>query len=76
MPETVLFGSERQSTRADVASYLRTVADRLETGETVTLVASSDLPADQVGLDACDLHTTVTVTAGKLILRSHNRRRH
>jgi amphi-Trp domain-containing protein len=53
MPETVLFGSERQSTRADVASYLRTVADRLETGETVTLEAGSE----SVTMDPPGTHT-------------------
>jgi len=42
MPETVLFESERKSDRADVASYLRTVADRLESGEAVKLEAGDE----------------------------------
>jgi len=42
MPETVLFESEQPSSRADVASYLRTVADRLESGQAVTLEAGEE----------------------------------
>ena len=65
MPETVLFGSERQSTRADVASYLRTVADRLETGETVTLEAGSE----SVTMDPPGTVTPVTAvrTTGAIV---------
>ena len=41
MPEEVLFKSEQPSTRADVATYLRTVADRLEAGDALSLTAGS-----------------------------------
>ncbi len=39
MPEEVLFESESGRSRAEIASYLRTVADALEAGEEITLVA-------------------------------------
>ncbi len=39
MPETVLFESESDQSRADVAAYLRQVADRLESGESIALAA-------------------------------------
>jgi len=42
MVETVLFEDERRLTRTDVASYLRTIADRLETGEALTLETGAD----------------------------------
>jgi len=42
MPEQVLFESEREQSRAEIASYLRTVADRLEEGDAVTLRAGDD----------------------------------
>ncbi|QPV62548.1 amphi-Trp domain-containing protein [Halosimplex litoreum] len=42
MVETVLFEDERRLTRTDVASYLRTIADRLETGEPLTLETGAD----------------------------------
>ncbi|ELZ42290.1 hypothetical protein C471_04590 [Halorubrum saccharovorum DSM 1137] len=37
MPEEVLFESESRRTRAEIAAYLRTVADSLESGSAVTL---------------------------------------
>ncbi len=37
MPEEVLFESERAQSRNEIASYLRTVADSLEAGESITL---------------------------------------
>jgi len=37
MPEEVLFESERRQSRDEIASYLRTVADALEAGESITL---------------------------------------
>lgn len=37
MPEEVLFKSERAQSRNEIASYLRTVADALEAGESITL---------------------------------------
>jgi len=37
MPEEVLFKSESDQSRADIASYLRTVAENLESGGSVTL---------------------------------------
>ncbi|MFC7141933.1 amphi-Trp domain-containing protein [Halosimplex aquaticum] len=42
MPEEVIFEDERVMTRADVASYLRTVADRLDAGESLTLETGTD----------------------------------
>ncbi len=39
MPEEVLFKSESDRTRAEIASYLRTVADALEAGDDITLTA-------------------------------------
>lgn len=42
MPETVLFESEQRQNRADIASYLRTVADSLEAGEEITLHAGEN----------------------------------
>jgi amphi-Trp domain-containing protein len=42
MPEEVLFESERRMERAEVASYLRTVADRLAAGDAVTLQDGGD----------------------------------
>jgi amphi-Trp domain-containing protein len=50
MPEEVIFKSESQQSREDVAAYLRRVADSLEAGGTITLTAGEqsvtvDLPA-------------------------------
>lgn len=42
MPEKTLFAFERDMDRAEVASYLRTVADRLESGEEFTLGSGDD----------------------------------
>ena len=42
MPEEVLFKSEQPSSRADVAAYLRTVADKLDAGGPLTLESGSD----------------------------------
>ncbi|PCR92374.1 amphi-Trp domain-containing protein [Natrinema ejinorense] len=42
MPEEVLFKSESSQPRADIASYLRTVADRLESGDAITLKTGTD----------------------------------
>ncbi|MFD1646181.1 amphi-Trp domain-containing protein [Haloarchaeobius litoreus] len=42
MPEEVLFKTEAMRTRADVAEYLRTVADKLDGGGSLTLTAGSD----------------------------------
>jgi amphi-Trp domain-containing protein len=39
MPEEVLFETEHTESRADVATTLRTVADRLEAGEELTFSA-------------------------------------
>jgi len=36
MPEEVLFKSESDQSREDIASYLRSVADKLEQGDAVT----------------------------------------
>ena len=37
MPEEVLFKSESTQSRADIAAYLRAVADSLEAGNSITL---------------------------------------
>jgi amphi-Trp domain-containing protein len=37
MPETVLFKSESDQSRTEIASYLRTVADSLDSGGELTL---------------------------------------
>jgi amphi-Trp domain-containing protein len=42
MPETVLFESESEQTRAAVAEYLRTVADSLDAGDPITLRAGEE----------------------------------
>ena len=42
MPEEVLFKTESRQSRAAVADYLRTVADRLDAGESLTLSAGND----------------------------------
>ena len=39
MPEEVLFEAERRQDRAAIADYLRTVADRLDDGQPITLGA-------------------------------------
>jgi len=42
MPETVLFEIEQKENLAAVAAYLRTVADNLESGGTVTLESGGE----------------------------------
>ncbi|WP_251328013.1 amphi-Trp domain-containing protein [Haloplanus pelagicus] len=42
MPEKVLFESESEQSREDVAAYLRSVADKLERGEAITLKAGTE----------------------------------
>jgi len=42
MPEEVLFETESSQTREKIASYLRSVADRLERGEAITLKAGGE----------------------------------
>jgi amphi-Trp domain-containing protein len=37
MPEEVLFSTESTQSRAEIAAYLRRVADNLEAGEAITL---------------------------------------
>jgi len=39
MPEEVLFEMEASQSRTEIAEYLRTVADKLATGESITLSA-------------------------------------
>ena len=39
MPEEVLFETETNRSRADIASYLRTFADKLDAGGPITLTA-------------------------------------
>jgi len=50
MPEEILFKSESTQSRESIASYLRSVADKLDAGESVTLTTGSesttlDIPA-------------------------------
>jgi len=42
MPEDVLFESESDQTRESIASYLRQVADNLESGAAISLKAGND----------------------------------
>ena len=42
MPEKVLFKSENRHSRSEIASYLRSVADKLDEGGVVTLKSGSD----------------------------------
>jgi len=42
MPEEVLFESESDRSREEIAAYLRTVADNLESGGAITLKAGGD----------------------------------
>jgi amphi-Trp domain-containing protein len=42
MPEDVLFKSERAQSRAEIASSLRSVADKLEQGGSITLKTGAD----------------------------------
>ena len=42
MPEEVLFSTESSESRTAVATYLRTVSDRLESGDALTLAAGSE----------------------------------
>jgi amphi-Trp domain-containing protein len=42
MPEDVLFEAEHDLPRAEIASYLRTVADNLDDGGPITLKAGSE----------------------------------
>jgi amphi-Trp domain-containing protein len=41
MPEEVLFETERMQSRSDVATYLRTVADKLDSDDAISLEAGS-----------------------------------
>ncbi|QCC58975.1 amphi-Trp domain-containing protein [Natrinema thermotolerans] len=42
MPEEVLFKSETEQSRAEIASMLRRVADNLDDGKSITLTAGAD----------------------------------
>jgi len=42
MPEEVLFESESDRPRAEIATYLRTIADKLESGDPIGLRAGSE----------------------------------
>ncbi|EMA46746.1 amphi-Trp domain-containing protein [Halococcus saccharolyticus] len=50
MPEEVLFETEQSMDRSEIASYLRTVADKLDAG-------------DEIGLEAGDQHVTLAPPA-------------
>ncbi|MEF8829144.1 MAG: amphi-Trp domain-containing protein [Haloarcula sp.] len=42
MPEEVLFKSESDQSREEIATYLRTVADKLDSGDAISLKAGSE----------------------------------
>jgi amphi-Trp domain-containing protein len=42
MPEEILFEHESHQSRPDVATYLRSLADKLDAGDAVTLKAGAD----------------------------------
>jgi len=42
MPEEVLFKSETDQSREEIASYLRTVADNLDSGSAISLKSGSE----------------------------------
>ena len=42
MPEEVLFKSESDQSREEIASYLRKIADRLDGGDAISLKAGSE----------------------------------
>lgn len=42
MPEEVLFETETSQSRSEIAASLRSVADKLDAGETLTLSAGGD----------------------------------
>jgi len=42
MPEEVLFKSESDQSRAEIASYLRTVAENLESGSEINLKSGGE----------------------------------
>jgi len=42
MPEEVLFKSESDQSREEIAAYLRKVADNLESGDAITLKTGSE----------------------------------
>jgi len=42
MPEEVLFESETEQTREEIASYLRQVADNLDGGDAISLKAGTE----------------------------------
>ena len=50
MPEEMFFETEGSMDRSEIASYLRTVADRLDAG-------------DEIGLEAGDQHVTLAPPA-------------
>jgi len=53
MPEEVIFETETKNSRGDVAAYLRQVADKLDSGDAVSLAA---------GDQSVDLDIPETVT--------------
>jgi amphi-Trp domain-containing protein len=42
MPEEILFKSESNQSREEIAAYLRSVADKLDQGDAVTLTSGSE----------------------------------
>ena len=58
MPEEMLFETEGSMDRSEIASYLRTVADRLDAGDEIGLEAG-----DEIGLEAGDQHVMLAPPA-------------
>jgi len=46
MPEEVLFEDERTLERGEIADYLRTVADRLDAGDSITFSAAESITVE------------------------------
>ncbi|QCJ46613.1 MULTISPECIES: amphi-Trp domain-containing protein [Haloprofundus] len=71
MPEEVLFKTEHRQRRADVANYLRTVADKLDSGDPITLSAGDqsvtlDVPAQPTFEVKAERETSATSDSAEL----------
>ncbi|WP_435333426.1 amphi-Trp domain-containing protein [Haloarchaeobius sp. TZWWS8] len=71
MPEEVLFKTESRKSRADIAALLRTVADKLEAGDSITLSAGDqsvtlDPPAQPTFEIKAERETSRGATEGEL----------
>lgn len=71
MPEEVLFEDERRQDRAEIAAYLRAVADKLDGSEPITLTAGErtvtvDPPARPTFEVKVERETSRGASAGEL----------